>query len=74
MIVRFPVIPGCNDDEENLAAMAELLKKLSLSRIDLLPYNPAAGARYRWLETSYSLEGLRPPTPERLEELASRLL
>ncbi len=73
IIIRYPVIPGYNDDEENLVKMAALLRETGLRKVDLMPYNAAAGARYRWLERSYALEGCQPPTPERLEEIRRAL-
>lgn len=49
-IVRVPVIPGVNDDAGNLAATAGLLRGAKrLVRVELLPYNPFAGAKYPML-------------------------
>lgn len=49
-VIRIPIIPGVNDDAENLAAAAELLLGAkNLLRVELLPYNPFAGAKYPML-------------------------
>ena len=46
-VIRVPLIPGVTDTESNLSAIAELAGGLpGLVRIDLLPYNRAAGAKY----------------------------
>lgn len=46
-IARIPLIKGVNDDRNNLLATAKLLKGASgLQRVELLPYNGAAGAKY----------------------------
>jgi pyruvate formate lyase activating enzyme len=46
-IVRVPLIPGVNDTTENLGALADLLVGApNLRRVELLPYNPMAGAKY----------------------------
>ena len=46
-VIRIPVIPACNTDEANLAACAELLRGAKqLQQVELLPYNPAAPAKY----------------------------
>lgn len=46
-VIRVPLAPGVTDSDANLAAIAELAAKLpGLERVDLLPYNRAAGAKY----------------------------
>lgn len=44
--IRTPLIPGVTDTEENLTAIAALLKAHGVSQIELLPYNKAAGGKY----------------------------
>jgi pyruvate formate lyase activating enzyme len=47
-VVRIPLVPGVTDTDENLAGIAEALRGLGgLVRVDLLPYNRAAGAKYQ---------------------------
>ncbi|MCX6027600.1 MAG: radical SAM protein [Chloroflexi bacterium] len=47
-VVRVPLVPGVTDTDENLAAIAETVCGLAgLQGVDLLPYNKAAGAKYR---------------------------
>lgn len=46
-VVRVPLIPGVTDTEANLSAIARLVSGMpGLQRVDLLPYNRAAGAKY----------------------------
>lgn len=46
-VVRVPLVPGVTDTHENLSAIAGLVRGLpGLLRVDLLPYNRAAGAKY----------------------------
>jgi pyruvate formate lyase activating enzyme len=46
-VVRVPLVPGVTDTRDNLAAIARLVSGLpGLVRVDLLPYNRAAGAKY----------------------------
>lgn len=55
--VRVPVIPGFNDTEENLRRTAEFVRDLGRSRgsigVDILPYHPFAGAKYRVFGLEY---------------------
>lgn len=47
-VIRVPLIPGVTDGDDNLAAIAATVRDLpGLLRVDLLPYNQAAGAKYR---------------------------
>ena len=61
MRIRIPVIPGRTDTVEGLTKtaefVAELDKKGTVLGVDLLPYHPYAGAKYR-------LFGLEYPFPE----------
>jgi pyruvate formate lyase activating enzyme len=46
-VIRVPLIPGVTDTEANLSAIARLVGGMpGLRRVDLLPYNRAAGAKY----------------------------
>ncbi len=48
-VVRVPLVPGVTDTDQNLAAIAQTLHGMhSLLRVDLLPYNQAAGAKYEY--------------------------
>ncbi len=46
-VARIPLVPGVTDTPSNLAAIAELVADCpTLERVDLLPYNRAAGGKY----------------------------
>lgn len=46
-VIRVPLIPGVTDSDENLNAIAQAVDGLAgLERVDLLPYNRAAGGKY----------------------------
>jgi pyruvate formate lyase activating enzyme len=73
IVVRFPLIPGVNDDEENVRAMGAFLASLRLTRVDVLPYHRAGLAKYHRLLRTYALPETQPPTPDVVVR-ASRLL
>ena len=73
LVVRVPVIPGINDGDEELAAVAALLLRLGVPRIDLLPYHKIGVNKYARLNLQYQLPGLEPPAAARMEELAGGL-
>ncbi len=56
-VIRVPLIPGCNDDTENLEQLARRLQGVdSLSMVEFLPYNVMAGAKYPNVGRTYSYE------------------
>lgn len=46
-VIRTPLIPTVTDTEENITAIAELLKSNNINYIELLPYNKFAGGKYK---------------------------
>ncbi len=73
VVVRVPVIPGVNDDADNLDALAGFLLPLDLRNVDLLPYHRLGSDKYRRLHLVNGMEGVVPPSEERMEALAARL-
>jgi pyruvate formate lyase activating enzyme len=74
LVLRLPLIPGINDDPENLEATARFAATLPhLLRVDLLAYHQAAEAKYAGLGREYRLAGLASPAAEHMEAIASRL-
>jgi pyruvate formate lyase activating enzyme len=71
--VRFPLIPGINEDEENVAAMGELLASLRLPRVDVLPYHKAGAAKYDRMRIPYALRDTEPPPPSTIDRVVSTL-
>jgi pyruvate formate lyase activating enzyme len=71
IIVRVPIIPGVNDDLENLRLTAAFASALGgLGRVDLLPYHHAAMSKYERLHRTYRLPGLQTSSEERMAEIA----
>ena len=73
VVIRVPVIPGVNDDEENLAALSEFLVPLGLREVDLLPYHRIASSKYSRLGKTYRMEDVCPPTEQHLQAIGARL-
>jgi pyruvate formate lyase activating enzyme len=75
IIVRIPLIPGINDDNENLDICASFLAKLpSLDGVALMPYHDIGLAKYQALGMKYRLDSTKTPTNEQVtkaEELLS---
>lgn len=72
VIVRIPVIPGINDSEDNLRAIARHVRSLDgVQEVHLLPYHRYGEGKYQSLDREYQLGSLIPPDDARLEELAN---
>ncbi len=65
---RVPLIPGITDTEDNLRAILDFVRGLSATRVELLPFNASAAAKYEWLGLPFELES-EPQTGERLQAL-----
>ena len=64
MILRVPLIPGCNDDPENLAATAAFAARLGSPPVELMPYHQLGLGKHRDLGLDYALGDLEPPSAE----------
>ncbi|MGE5124103.1 MAG: glycyl-radical enzyme activating protein [Acidobacteriaceae bacterium] len=63
IIVRIPLIPGINDDEENIRSSASFLANLpTLDWIEIMPYHAIGLAKYQALGMKYKLQGIQAPT------------
>jgi pyruvate formate lyase activating enzyme len=70
--IRVPVIPGINDDDDNIEAAAQFLSSLAgVRQVDLLPYHRIGEPKFARMGITYTLAGLEAPTQQRLESLAA---
>lgn len=79
---RTPVVPGVNDTEEEIAAIAAYVRELGGLRADcgaglsleLLKFHQLAADKYTSLGVEYRAAGLAPPGKERMAGLAAAAL
>lgn len=72
--IRIPLIPGINDDEENLSRSAEFIRSLpNITGVELMGYHDLAAAKYQALGLDYRLKELKAPGSEQLQSSASIL-
>lgn len=72
--IRIPLIPGINDDEENLDQTGFFIASLDRPYpVHVLPYHKVGGDKYRRLGEDYALSHLEPPEREHTEAAAERL-
>ncbi|MBI2200601.1 MAG: glycyl-radical enzyme activating protein, partial [Armatimonadetes bacterium] len=73
VIVRVPVIPGCNDSPEVIRLIGHRAREAAVNRITLLPFNPSAGGKYSWLQRRYALDGVKRQTDAEMRFLEDLL-
>ncbi len=72
--VRLPLIPGVNDDRNNIHATGAFVAKCkSVEGIDVLPYHPSATAKYKKLGRQYKGTQFTTPTQEQLNNTVALL-
>ncbi|MBA3073066.1 MAG: glycyl-radical enzyme activating protein [Anaerolineae bacterium] len=65
--IRIPLIPGINDDEENLRASGEFIRSLpNISGVELMGYHDLAAAKYEALDLEYQLKTISAPGKDQL--------
>ncbi len=74
IIIRFPLIPGCNDANANIEATASFTRSLpNLKRVDLLQYNPGgAEKQQRLIHTNNSINCNQTLSSQRLDEISQQ--
>ena len=73
-VVRIPLIPGMNDDDENLRKSGEFLSKLeNVVAVDLMGYHEIAKGKYEALGMEYRLPETKSPSAEKLQSAAKML-
>jgi pyruvate formate lyase activating enzyme len=71
--MRLPLIPGVNDDADNLQAMQEFLRtKTHYRRVDILPYHATAAAKYARLGMVNPLQAVQQAASQTVEAIAGQ--
>jgi pyruvate formate lyase activating enzyme len=70
LIVRIPLIPGCNDHPSELKGIADMLAKINPSTpVNILPYHQFAEQKYHTVGKEYRLQGVPPLSSDQLRKL-----
>ena len=66
--VRFVLVPGLTDDVQDLKQMAQFIASLgNVERVEVLPFHQLGRFKWRNLGLDYTLENVKPPTPDLIE-------
>lgn len=75
VIVRFPVIPGVNDNEKNILLLSDFLKNQNgkIKELDLLPFHNISGNKYKMLGLENKFENIKSSDLSKINEIKTRL-
>jgi len=74
IIIRLPLIPGFNNDGENIERTGAFLSSIAgVNQVHILPYHCTAEVKYKNLSLNYGTADIERPTREHLESIARQL-
>ena len=73
ILVRFPIIPGINDDQDNVRRTAEFMVSCGIRNINLLPYHRSGIEKYEGLGRIYELNRKLKVSDKKLNLIKERL-
>lgn len=66
--VRFPLLPGLNDDEAHVRRLGSMVSSMGFSDIDIVPYRAVDASAYDALGRRYPLSAANEPSPEAIAD------
>jgi len=74
IIVRYPLVPTCNDSETDIRALIRFVNELdNINKIELLPYHRLGESKYAMLTRRYPLEGLETSPRDRIDSVVDTI-
>lgn len=72
--IRHVLVPGYSDFDEDLDALGAFVETLTnVQRVEVLPYHTLGKFKWENLGIKYSLEGVNPPSEERVQNAKKRI-
>jgi len=73
VMLRVPLIPGFNDDLENIEKTGKFAKEIAksgnLTTVNILPYHAMGKGKYKMLSKEYAMQETKPPTQQAIDEI-----
>ncbi|MEE8618548.1 MAG: glycyl-radical enzyme activating protein [Dehalococcoidales bacterium] len=73
IVMRIPLIPGCNDSEEKIKAMAEFVTRIKVVRVDIVPFHQLGSKKYERLGMTYRLGEAKPYQEDEIQTFKDTL-
>jgi len=72
IIIRIPLIPGFNNSEKEISAIADIVSKLKdIQEVNILPYHRLGESKHTRLGNEYKMKDIKPPNDACLEKAKS---
>ena len=71
--LRIPLIPGFNDNKENIDKIGEIAGEVGAEKISVLPFHKLAEGKYQQLGRDFPAAGMQEPSKEQIDEFASAI-
>jgi pyruvate formate lyase activating enzyme len=73
IVLRIPLMPGINDDAEQVERMAQFARGLNhVRQVDLLPFHAIADGKYQRLKMENRMAGVKSPTRQDCEKVGAQ--
>lgn len=69
IIPRIPLVPGYNDTDDNILAVARFLKEIEKREVNLLPFHRLGVTKYEQLGLDYVYKDIRPHSLEKIGQI-----
>src|SRR5215510_4902922 len=67
---RFVLVPGLTDNEDDITKLAKFSASLgTVERVDVLPFHQMGRFKWKKLGLNYTLDEVKPPTPELVQRV-----
>lgn len=67
VILRFPLIPGVNDDSDSLEQICMVAKENNLQQLHIMPFHQVGSAKWKGIDRNYAFEDHALPTDDNIE-------
>lgn len=71
---RCPIITEYNDNNVHVKSIIKWAKEFDICKVDILPFHQLGRFKYHSLDMFYELEGIKPPSDDRVNEIVKMLL
>jgi pyruvate formate lyase activating enzyme len=75
-MLRSPVIPGMNDDNEHHIRLKQFILTNGIDtirKINLLPYHKTGSSKYKKFNIPYKMGGVKPPSLQEMQQIKDML-
>lgn len=74
VVLRMPVVPGYNDNMENMIALMEFMQDNGLVEVNLLPYHRLGTSKWEQIGEEYELSGIESQSTDELNKVQELFL